>query len=132
MARQKASLDNKIRLSDYLSLGLLARLVPTSVVDDALSTHERHSKRQRDFPAHAVAYYVMAMSLYRDVNTEEVMRIITEGMDFLGDTSLRREVGKSAISASRTRLGADVMQTIAESVCLIWLKNIQHMDFTKD
>lgn len=118
MARQKASLDNKIRLSDYLSLGLLARLVPTSVVDDALSTHERHSKRQRDFPAHAVAYYVMAMSLYRDVNTEEVMRIITEGMDFLGDTSLRREVGKSAISASRTRLGADVMQTIAESVCL--------------
>ena len=55
----------------------------------------------------------MALSLYRGVNTEEVLRVITEGMDYLGDSAIRREVGKSAISASRTRLGADVMHYIA-------------------
>jgi hypothetical protein len=48
------------------------------------------------------------------VNTEEVLRVVTEGMDYLGDAAIRREVGKSAISAARTRLGADVMHYLAE------------------
>lgn len=114
MAGKAAGLAGSTRVSDYLSVGLLSRLVPPSLIDEALTAHDRHSKRQRDLPAHAVAYYVMALSLYRGVNTEEVLRVVTEGMDYLGDGSIRREVGKSGISASRTRLGADVMHYIAE------------------
>jgi hypothetical protein len=114
MAGKAAELRGQVRVSDYLSVGLLSRLVPPSLVDEALTAHNRHSKRQRDLPAHAVAYYVMALSLYRGVNTEEVLRVVTEGMDYLGDAAIRREVGKSAISASRTRLGAEVMHYIAE------------------
>ena len=114
MAGKAAELGGQARISDYLSVGLLSRLVPPTLVDEALTAHERHSKRQRDLPAHAVVYYVMALSLYRGVNTEEVLRVVTEGMDYLGDGSIRREVGKSGISASRTRLGADVMRHIAE------------------
>ena len=114
MAGKAAELGGQVRISDYLSIGLLSRLVPPALVDEALTAHDRHSKRQRDLPAHAVAYYVIALSLYRGVNTEEVLRVVTEGMDFLGDTSIRREIGKSGISASRTRLGAQVMHTIAE------------------
>lgn len=112
MAGKTAALTGQVRISDYLSVGLLARLVPPSLV--ALTAHNRHSKRQRDLPAHAVAYYVMALSLYRGVNTEEVLRVVTEGMDYLGDAAIRREVGKSAISAARTRLGAAVMHYLAE------------------
>ena len=56
----------------------------------------------------------MALSLYRGVNTEEVLRVVTEGMDYFGEGVIRREVGKSGISASRTRLGAEVMRYIAE------------------
>lgn len=114
MAGKAAELRGQARVSDYLSVGLLSRLVPPSLVDEALTAHNRHSKRQRDLPAHAVAYYVMALSLYRGVNTEEVLRVVTEGMDYLGDAAIRRKVGKSAISASRTRLGAEVMYYIAE------------------
>ena len=114
MAGKAAALTGQVRVSDYLSVGLLSRLVPPALVDDALTAHHRHSKRQRDLPAHAVAYYVIALSLYRGVNTEEVLRVVTEGMDYLGDAAIRREVGKSAISASRTRLGAEVMHYIAE------------------
>lgn len=114
MSGKAAVLMGQIRVSDYLSVGLLARLVPPFMVNEALTAHNRHSKRQRDLPAHAVAYYVMALSLYRSVNTEEVLRIVTEGMDYLGGAAIRREVGKSAISASRTRLGADVMHYLAE------------------
>ncbi len=56
----------------------------------------------------------MALSLYRGVNTEEVLRVVTEGMVYLGDAAIRSEVGKSGISASRTRLGAEVMHYIAD------------------
>jgi len=114
MAGKAAMLEGNTRVSDYLSIGLLSRLVPPSLVDEALTAHDRHSKRKRDLPAHAVAYYVMALSLYRGVNTEEVLRVVTEGMDYLGEGVIRREVGKSGISASRTRLGAEVMRHIAE------------------
>lgn len=113
MAGKALELGGPIRIADYLSLGLLARLVPPSLVDQALTKHGKHSQRQRDLPAHAVAYYVMALSLYRGINTEEVLRVVTEGMEYLGANTIRREVGKSAISAARSRLGAAVMQAIA-------------------
>jgi hypothetical protein len=111
-------LGGPIRIADYLSLGLLARLVPLSLVDRALTEQGKHSQRQRDLPAHAVAYYVMALSLYRGINTEEVLRVVTEGMEYLGANAIRREVGKSAISAARTRLGAEVMQSIAREALI--------------
>jgi len=114
MAGKAQALGGQIRVADYLSLGLLARLVPPSLVDESLSEHGKHSQRVRDLPAHAVAYYVMALSLYQGVNTEEVLRVVTEGMTWLGANAIRRTVGKSAISAARTRLGADVMQSIAQ------------------
>jgi hypothetical protein len=56
----------------------------------------------------------MALSFYRGVNTEEVLLVVTEGMEYLGDAAIRSEDGKSGISASRTRLGAEVMRYIAE------------------
>ena len=113
MADQSQTLAGPIRLADYLSVGLLARLIPPSLVDQALTEHGKHSQRQRDLPAHAVAYYVMALSLYQGTNTEEVLRVVTEGMNYLGAPTLKREVGKSGISAARTRLGADVMHALA-------------------
>lgn len=52
MAGKAAELGG-ILVSDYLSVGLLSRLVPPSLVDEALTAHDRHSKRQRDLPAPA-------------------------------------------------------------------------------
>jgi hypothetical protein len=114
MAGKAAHLGGDVRISDYLSMGLLARLVPLSLIDEALGAHDRHDQRKRDLPAHAVAWYVIALSLYRGVNTEEVLRVVTEGMEYLGAPAIRREVGKSGISAARSRLGSEVMQHIAE------------------
>ena len=114
MVGKVQELGAQIRIADYLSLGLLARLVPPFLVDQVLTEQGRHSQRRRDLPAHAVAYYVMALALYQGVNTEEVLRVVTEGMAHLGADTIRRPVGKSAISAARTRLGAEVMRRIAQ------------------
>ncbi|QWF71861.1 transposase domain-containing protein [Methylomonas paludis] len=114
MAGKLMALADPVRIADYLSLGLLARLVPPSMVEDALIQHGKQSRRQRDLPAHAVAYYVVALPLYHGINIEEVLRVVTEGMEYMGAKYIRREVGKSVISAARTRLGAEVMQTLAD------------------
>lgn len=115
MAGKAQELSGPIRVADYLSLGLLARLVPPSVVHSALEKHDRQSQRIRALPAHAVVYYVMALAMYQGVNAEEVLKMVTEGMAYLGDDVIAPKVGKSGISAARTRLGANVMQTIAET-----------------
>ena len=116
MAGKAATLPAGVRLADYLSTGLLARICPPDEVAQALQATGRQSIRQRDLPAHAVAYYVMALSLYRGVNYQEVLRVVTEGMQVLGDHAIRREVGKSGISAARTRLGWEAMSHLAGRV----------------
>lgn len=114
MARTKAMLGAGARLSDYLSTGLLARTCPREVVEEALRSCGRRSRRRRDLPAHAMVYYVMALPLYMGVAYEDVLRCVTQGMEFLGDAALgKRAVGKSAISQARTRLGYEVMERLA-------------------
>lgn len=116
MAGKAATLQSGVRLADYLSTGLLARICPPDKVALALAACARQSQRQRDLPAHATAYYVMALSLYQGVNYSEVLRIVTEGMQMLGDDAVRRNVGKSGISAARTRLGWQAMAHLATQV----------------
>jgi hypothetical protein len=116
MSGKAATLQPGVRLADYLSTGLLARLCPPDKVAIALAACGRQSQRQRDLPAHATAYYVMALSLYQGVNYSEVLRVVTEGMQMLGDGAVRRDVGKSGISAARTRLGWQAMAHLADQV----------------
>ncbi|MBK6403437.1 MAG: hypothetical protein IPF74_16760 [Rhodocyclaceae bacterium] len=61
----------------------------------------------------------MALSLYRGINTEEV-RVVTEGMEYLGANAIRREVGKSAISAARAAWAPSHTQTIAGQALVPW------------
>lgn len=116
MTGKAATLQSGVRLADYLSTGLLARICPPDKVAMALAACGRQSQRQRDLPAHATAYYVMALALYQGVNYSEVLRVVTEGMQMLGDDAVRRDVGKSGISAARTRLGWQAMAHLADQV----------------
>ena len=118
MAGKAATLQSGVRLADYLSCGLLARICPPDKVSLALAACGRQSQRQRDLPAHATAYYVMALSLYQGVNYSEVLRIVTEGIQMLGDDAVRPDVGKSGISAARTRLGWQAMAHLAGQVLM--------------
>ncbi|MFN5029556.1 MAG: hypothetical protein ACK5RJ_13765 [Burkholderiales bacterium] len=45
---------------------------------------------------------MMALLLYQGVNCQEVFRVVTEGMYMLGDYAIKRDVGKSGISAAST------------------------------
>ena len=113
MARTPADLGAGLRLTDFISLGVLSTFFPLNTIHELLRSTGRASQRERDLPAHVMVYYAIALSLYPDVSTREVMRCLTEGMRWLGREGMSVEpAGKSGISQARTRLGATPLERL--------------------
>src|SRR6059058_5970311 len=103
MARAPAGLPAGIRLSDHVSLGVIARTFPIEEVRRVLAETGKASERERDLPAHVMVYY--ALALYTTASTREVLRCLLEGLRWLWGAEAVRVAGKSGISQARTRLG---------------------------
>jgi hypothetical protein len=54
MARTVAALPAGSRITDYISLGVIAKFFPREKVREVLAQCKRASLRQRDLPAHVV------------------------------------------------------------------------------
>ena len=117
MARTVAALPEGARITDYISLGVIAKAVPMATVRSVLQERGRASLRQRDLPAHVVVYYVIALALYMQSSYREVLRCLLEGVQWLIDPSASiRVAGKSGISQARTRLGWETMRQLHDAV----------------
>jgi hypothetical protein len=117
MARTVAALPAGSRLTDYISLGVIAKFFPIEKVRGVLEKTGRASVRERDLPAHVVVYYVIALALYMRSSYREVLRCLLEGVQWLLDPSSPVKVaGKSGISQARTRLGAEPLKELYEAV----------------
>ena len=64
MARTAARLTDGTRITDFISLGVVAKTFPKSLVEEVLVRFGKASERQRDLPAHVVVYYVIALGLF--------------------------------------------------------------------
>jgi Insertion element 4 transposase N-terminal/Transposase DDE domain len=117
MARTVATLPGGSRITDYISLGVIAKTFPVERVHAALAATGRASQRQRDLPAQVVVYYVIALALYMQSSYREVLRCLLEGVQWLLDPSMPVKVaGKSGISQARTRLGWEPMRQLYDEV----------------
>ena len=117
MARSVATLPAGSRITDYISLGVIAKCFPLSRVNALLTATNRASLRQRDLPAPVVMYYVIALALYMGASYREVLRCLLEGVQWLFGPSIRiRVAGKSGISQARTRLGWEVVRQLHDEV----------------
>ena len=117
MARTLAKLPPGSRLSDYISLGVLARRFPRSTVDRVLRQSGRTDQRQRDLPAPMMVYYVIALALYMQVSYGEVLRCLLEGLRWLQDAHQRAPApSRSGISRARIRLGAEPLRRLHDEV----------------
>ena len=105
-------------VAHLISAGVLASVCPRPLIEEVLNATGRASQRERLLPAPAVVYYVMALALWREAPLEEVLRVVCEGLHWLGDERFAGGVqaSKSAISQARTRLGAEVMRELAQRV----------------
>jgi hypothetical protein len=106
MARTVATLPAGARTTDYISLGVITKTFPLSMVRSVLAASGKASLRQRDLPAHVVMYDVIALALFMQASYREVLRCLLEGVQWLRDPAHPLKVaGKSGISQARTRLG---------------------------
>jgi len=114
MARASAGLPAGIRLSDRISLGVIARTFPPDQVRRVLAETGRTS--ERDLPAHVMVYYAIALALYMGSGTREVLRCLLEGVRWLWGAEAVRIAGKSGISQARARLGEAPLRLLYERV----------------
>jgi hypothetical protein len=116
MARMVAALPAGSRITDYLSLGVIAKFFPSAEVRDILAQTKRASVRERDLPAHIVVYYLMALALYMRSSYRAVLRCLLEGVQWLLEPSARIKVaGKSGISQARSRRGVEPVTKLDEA-----------------
>src|SRR6266581_3019373 len=117
MARTLAALPAGSRITDYVSLGVVAKTFPLDKIRGALVATGKQSVRQRDLPAHVVVYYVIALALYMQSSYREVLRCLLEGIQWLTKPEETvRAIGKSGISQARSRLGAEPLRRLYEQV----------------
>jgi thymidylate kinase len=117
MAGTVAALPAGSRITDYISLGVIARFFPIEKIREVLEQTNRASVRERDLPAHVVIYYVIALALYMRSSYREVLRCLLEGVQWLlGPSAKVKVAGKSGISQARSRLGAEPVKKLYDAV----------------
>ena len=114
MAGVSAGLPAGVRLSDHISLGVIARAFPPDQVRQVLSETGRASERERDLPAQVMVYYAIALALYMGSSTREVLRCLLEGLRWLWGAEAVKVAGRSGISQARTRLGEAPLHRLYE------------------
>lgn len=117
MARTVAGLPSGVRITDYISLGVITKWFPMSAIQKVLQHTGKASIRQRDLPAHVVVYYVIALALYMQSSYREVLRCLLEGLQWLLKPGTHLSIaGKSGISQARTRLGWEPLRQLHDEL----------------
>jgi hypothetical protein len=108
------------RLTDWVSLGVLASWVPRDAVDDAVAETGKGARRAGGkLPPHVMVYFVMALALFADEDYEEVAARLTETLREWGCWDDGWEVPTSGgITQARQRLGAEPMAGLFAQVAV--------------
>jgi hypothetical protein len=108
------------RLTDWVSLGVLAASVPRDAADDAVTAAGRQAKRSDGkLPPHVVVYLVMALALFADDDYEEVAARLTETLTSWGCWDDSWSVPTSGgITQARQRLGHEPLARLFGEVAV--------------
>ena len=97
------------RLTDWISLGVLASSVPRDAVDEAVAAAGKGARRSDGkLPPHVMVYFAMAMALFAEEGYEEVAARLTETLASWGCWDDSWSVPTSGgITQARKRLGPE-------------------------
>ena len=105
------------RLSDWISLGVLASWVPRDAVDEAVQVTGKTAKRKGGkLPPHVMVYFVMALALFAEEDYEETWVRLSGTLAEWGcwDDS-QATVTTGGLTQARQRLGHEpVKETFAQ------------------
>ena len=107
----------EVKLTEIISMGALARVIPAKAVDEALDKHGRRETRNRLLPARVTAYYIILMTIYSHVGYREILHVMVEGFKALfKDLKGWHVPHKSAITQARARLGVEPMEELYRQI----------------
>jgi hypothetical protein len=107
------------RLTDRISLGVLAEVLPRDLIEEVLDATGRREQRSRRLPAHVMVRFCLAMCLFFDDDYEEVMRLLVGSLKDMGSWRDEWTVpSTSAITQARQRLKADPLRALFERVAV--------------
>ena len=106
------------RLTDWVSLGVLASWVPRDAVDDAIEVTGKGAKRAGGkLPPHVMTYFAMGLALFADDDYEEVAVRLTETLQDWGCWDDSWSMATSGgITQARQRLGPEPMAELFSQV----------------
>jgi hypothetical protein len=106
-----------LRLTDVISLGVLAEVVGRDLIEDVLVETGRREQRTRLLPAHVMVRFCLAMCLFYDDDYEEVMRRLVGSLQEMDSWAEDWQVPTtSAISQARKRLTDQPLRVLFERV----------------
>jgi len=104
-------------LSDLVSVGVLTRVFPPSLVDEVIAQVGRTEQRHRSLPARVMAYFSIGMALYSEGSYQDVLAQLTDGLSWAsGWQDSYCPPSKSAIFQARVRLGSEPLAALFERV----------------
>jgi Insertion element 4 transposase N-terminal/Transposase DDE domain len=106
------------RLTDWISLGVLASSIPRDAVDEAVTAAGRAAKRSDGkLPPHVMVYFAMALALFAEEDYEEVAARLTETLASWGcwDESWSTPTS-GGITQARKRLGPEPLELLFDKV----------------
>jgi hypothetical protein len=108
------------RLTDWISLGVLASSVPRDAVDEAVVAAGRAAKRSDGkLPPHVMVYFAMALALFAEEDYEEVAARLTETLASWGCWDESWSVPTSGgITQARKRLGPEPLELLFDRVAV--------------
>jgi hypothetical protein len=105
------------RLTDLISLGVLAETIPRDLIEDVLVETGRREQRSRRLPAHVMVRFTLAMCLFYDEDYEEVMRSLMGSLQEMGSWRDDWVVpSTSAITQARQRLKAQPLKVLFDRI----------------
>lgn len=118
MVAENAGVGLDGRLTDWVSLGVLAASVPRDVVDEAVLACGKQARRSDGkLPPHVMVYFVMALALFADDDYEEVLTRLVDPLRRWGCWDESWELpGSGGITQARQRLGSEPLEQVFEAV----------------
>jgi hypothetical protein len=108
------------RLTDWISLGVLASSVPRDAVDEAVAAAGKGARRSDGkLPPHVMVYFAMALALFAEEDYEEVAARLTETLASWGcwDQSWATPTS-GGLTQARKRLGPEPLELLFDKVAV--------------
>jgi len=106
------------RLSDLVSVGVIARSFPVGVVDEVVAGCGRTELRSRSLSARTMAYFSIGMALHSEGSYVDVLSLMTDGMAWGESSEPLVLPTSSAIFQARQRLGSEPVEALFQRVAV--------------